>query len=217
MTPKQASPLVLLSLLVFAASAAPAAATPHIQAESASATVTSMDEPVVFHTAAGTTECSLDFHEEDTDTWWPFNDHFSVSSTYTKCKSFGFAEATVSSNGCKYIFRPTEKVSSDNFKAHMDISCPAGKAIEIVAATCAATIGAQSGLTSVDLVNNTGASPKDISITLTVTKFAYTVTKDGFGCPFSGTGSKTDGELSGGGTLTASSGGSAVGIEITGS
>jgi hypothetical protein len=34
-------------------------------------------------------------------------------------------------NGCDYLLHLTEKVSSDHYRAHLDIVCPAGKEIEL--------------------------------------------------------------------------------------
>ena len=57
----------------------------------------------------------------------------------------------------------------------------------VTAGTCEITIGEQGELNKVDLAN----SGNGVSAQATVTGIAYTVTKDGFGCPFGGTGAKT--------------------------
>lgn len=224
MTSKSLLPLALLglcisALFVLGLHASLARATPHIEAGSRFKTTTSHSKPIVVKTSDLSWHCSHDYHKEENDTWWFLKDHFSLNESFTNCIAFGFINATISTNGCESVFYPTEKVSADVYKAHMDIVCPAGKVIQLTAATCAATIGSQSGLTTVDLVNNTGASPSHLSLTPTVTGIAYTVTTDGFGCPFSGTGSKNDGEIIGeeASTLVAESKGVPVSVEITGS
>jgi hypothetical protein len=37
---------------------------------------------------------------------------------------------------CAYALHVAEMVSADNYHAYTDISCPAGKSIKIVGATC---------------------------------------------------------------------------------
>lgn len=194
--------------------ASTASATPEIKAEAEPATVTITDQPISVHTDGGTIECSLDFHEKTI--FWI---QWSMSATYTNCKAFGFISATVTSNECLYVTTPTEKVEADSYRAHLSISCPAGKAIVVTSGTCEMTIGSQSGLTTVDLVNDTSASPKkDITFRPTVKGLAYTVTKDGFACPFTGTGATTNGEITSSqpGTLTAFNSGNQTGIQIVG-
>jgi hypothetical protein len=100
--------------------------------------------------------------------------------TWTNCTAFGFLNATVSMNECdEEIYVPTGYA----------IVCPAEKKMTVVAGTCEVQIGGQTGLSSVALSN----SGTGISMKANVSGIAYTVTKDGFGCPFSGTGAKTGG------------------------
>jgi hypothetical protein len=146
-----------------------------------------------FVTEAGAVECTTSHYsgelaaESSTAT---------VHPTYTGCKAFGFLEATITTTGCNYVFHATEKVKEDHYRAHVDVSCEAGKAITIVASTCSAKVESQSGLTTVDFTNttNTPTSPNDFDVKPTVEKIKYTVTNDGFLCPFNGTGAKTDGQ-----------------------
>jgi hypothetical protein len=51
------------------------------------------------------------------------------------------------------------------------------------------TIGEQSPGGAVSVTNNTAAG--DLSLKASITGIKYTVTEDGFGCPFNGTGAKT--------------------------
>jgi hypothetical protein len=148
-----------------------------------------------FSTEAGSVECkwssyhALLSEEEETST-------LTVTPEYKECKaSFLEAAATIEMEGCAYVFHVAEKASSDNYRAYTDVSCPAGKSIKIVASTCKAEIKAQAERETVDLVDDTGASPKkDITMRPTLSGIAYTVTQDGFLCPFNGTGEKTSGE-----------------------
>jgi hypothetical protein len=117
--------------------------------------------------------------------------------TYTECAlKGGSISVTVDTTGCNYVFHATEKVAAGSYKAHVDVGCEAGKEIKITAATCAATVPGQTGLTTVDIRNNAS----DVSIQPTLAGIKATVTVDGFLCPFNGTGAKT------GGTYTSTSG-----------
>jgi hypothetical protein len=137
----------------------------------------------VLTTEAGKVECKSHFE----GTLSSASSSLTVVPKYTGCKAFGFLEATVTMNSCDYPFtEPTG--SSDSYSANLDISCPFGKVIEVTAGTCKMTIGAQTGLSSVAITNNTGAG--DVTVKANVTEIHYTVTQDGFGCSFSGTGGK---------------------------
>jgi len=110
-----------------------------------------------------------------------------VTPSYGECTAAGTA-ATVSFEGCKYKL--------DVNGRDMDIVCPAGKAIKVSAVTCEATIGAQSNRAMVEYPN-AEEEPSSVTAKTSVKELKYTKTKDGFLCPFAGTGEKTDGGLSG--------------------
>jgi hypothetical protein len=144
-----------------------------------------------FTTEAGSIECkSSTYHavvSGETST-------LTVTPVYKECKLLGLA-ATVEMQGCTLVLHVAEKASADNYRAYMDISCPAGKSIQIISGTCKAEVKAQTERETVDLINDTGASPKkDITVRPTVAGITYTVTQDGAFCPFNGTGEKTKGE-----------------------
>jgi hypothetical protein len=137
-----------------------------------------------FTTEGGVVKCASSFHGELTGR----TQTLTATPTYTGCEAFGFVEAKVIMNGCNYLFHLTTLVpASTTYQAHVDVVCPAGKVIEINAGTCKITIGGQNGLTTVDLQNVAGGK---VSVTPTVANIGYTVTQDGFGCPFAGTGAK---------------------------
>lgn len=149
-------------------------------------------------TEGGSVECKSSFHAEAGGESATLN----LAPTYSECKAFGFLNATVHPNGCKYRLHLVEETSVDKYKASFDIACEAGKAIVVTAATCQLEIKSQAGLGSVALANNTEASPKDITFDPEVAGLAYTVTTDGFGCPFNGTGNKTGGTYTAGSPIT---------------
>jgi Trypsin len=153
-----------------------------------------------FTTEAGTIECkAATYHavaEESSST-------LTVTPEYKECSAFGLS-ATVSTEGCTYVFHVLKKVSADNYRANVDISCPEGKSIKFVAGTCKLETKSQNGLERDDLIDDTSASPKkDITVRPTIAGITYTVTQDGIGCPFNGTGTKTDGEYTSTENITA--------------
>jgi hypothetical protein len=125
-----------------------------------------------------------------------------LSPTYSECKAFGFSSATVTTNGCTYQVALAGTKSGDKYPGTMGIACPEGKAIEIVANNCTVAIGAQSGLGTVNVSNDTATTPQRLEVAFGVAKLKYTVTKDGFLCPFAGTGTK-EGGYSGPATISA--------------
>ncbi|HET7120205.1 MAG TPA: hypothetical protein VFI17_03010, partial [Solirubrobacterales bacterium] len=107
--------------------------------------------------------------------------------------------------GCDYHYQLGETLKADQWAAGAEIVCESGKSITISAGgVCEATIGTQALGGTVEVTDNTEASPKkDISIKASLTGIHYTKLKDGFGCPFKGTGEGTSGETSGTFTVTA--------------
>jgi hypothetical protein len=106
------------------------------------------------------------------------SEQMTMTTTTSECRAFGFLNAEVRMNGCDYVVH-TSGIT--------DLECPAGTSIEASASTCEVRVGTQTGLSKMDLSNGSG----DIIGQATLTGIAYTVTKDGFGCPFNGTGAKT--------------------------
>lgn len=118
-----------------------------------------------------------------------------LSPGYTECTAFGFAEATISPNECTFILKASSG-SVDTFSGTGEIKCPEGKKIVVVGGTCETKIGSQS-LGTVSYKVNTAATPDEIEATLSSTTVSYEKSKDGSGCPLTGTGSKTTGTFSG--------------------
>lgn len=112
-----------------------------------------------------------------------------LAPTFAGCQAFGFTEATVAANGCSFVYRAGNS---------QDVSCPAGSSITVSTARCGMSIPAQTGLKSVAYTNvRPSGERRKVEVTSSVTKLAYTVTRDEFGCPFGGTGSKTSGSITG--------------------
>ncbi len=155
-----------------------------------------------FKTEGGTVECKSHFLSASLGA---ANSTLTVTPKYTECKAFGFLSATVNPEGCTYVFHATELVSAGVYKHHVNVICPAGQSIKVVASTCKAEIKEQTGLTSVKTTN----SGTSVVVNPEVKSIKYTVTEDGFLCPFGGTGNKTDGEYTGAVTVSRVGGGSA--------
>jgi hypothetical protein len=126
-----------------------------------------------FATEAGNVECKSHFSGTETAA----SETVTVTPVYSECRAFGFLSATVNMNGCDYVFHTNGEV---------DVECSGANKIVIIGGTCETTIGTQTGLKSVILANGVG----DMTAQANVGGIAYTVTKDGFACPFNGLGAK---------------------------
>jgi hypothetical protein len=112
-----------------------------------------------------------------------------VAPQYEKCTSLGSA-ASVTMEGCKYRL--------DANATDVDLVCPAGKKLKIVAlaGNCEVQIGSQNAIEKDEYVNH-AESPKTVTVKFKSEKVKYTKTKDGFICPLSGLGEKSDGAYTG--------------------
>jgi hypothetical protein len=137
-----------------------------------------------FTTEAGKVECQSHFE----GTLSAASKELTVKAKYTSCRAFGFLSATVSMGSCDYLFtEPTG--SADSYSAKVDVKCTKStEPITITAGTCKTTVGEQTPGGSVAITNETAAG--DVKVKSNVTGIKYTVTEDGFGCPFNGTGAK---------------------------
>jgi hypothetical protein len=193
--------LAVVAVLAMSAVVANAASAAQFVASSYPATFTGSNTKGTekFHTEAGNVEC--DSHFQGTE-----NEASSTASAhpeYTNCEAFGGLSATVTTTGCNYVFHLTSTTS-----ASTDVACGTG-AILVTAGTCKAEIKSQTGLEKVGMA----ASGGKITVTPSVTKIKYTVTQDGFLCPFNGTGNREDGEYTGSVTIANTAAGQTIGIE----
>jgi hypothetical protein len=133
-----------------------------------------------FKTEAGTVECKSHF----SGTLSAASENVDITPSYSGCTAFGFlnAEVTVPA-ACKYRLNVSGSISL----VAVGGSC-AG--ITIHAGTCRILMTPQSGLKEVHISNVASG----INIQATVKKISYHVEQDGFGCPFNGTGEKTNAE-----------------------
>jgi len=208
--------LAVVAVLALTAMMASAASAASYTASSYPATATGANTKgsEVFTTEGGKVECDSHFEGSLNAA----SSTLTVTPKYTSCEAFGFLEATVNMEGCDYLFHATSTTTTD-----VDVVCPAGKSIKITAGTCKVEIkgvvevthkegekvvvtvaGINQGLKSV----GTSSPFPNVIAKPNVTGIAYTVTQDGFLCPFNGTGNKTGATYTGEVTLSRVGGGS---------
>jgi hypothetical protein len=171
--------MVLLAALALTAASASAASAANFTSSTYPTTGTGISENgnSVFTTEGGTAECKTHYEA----TLAAASSQLAVKATVSNCKAFGFVEATVT--GCAFTF--TEPTGTNpNYTAKMDIVSPC----TVVASTCHITVPNQGPLSNVAITN---LVTSDVSVKANVTGINYNVLKDGFLCPFNGTGGKT--------------------------
>jgi hypothetical protein len=136
-------------------------------------------------TEAGKVECS----------GWAGATLNEASSTITiskgetsECKAFGFVSSTVTGGGCSVLVHVKEG-SGHAYTGTSDLQCPEGKSVTVVGGACEMKVFPQEGAVVLEYIENTEEGSVEVSVKSS--NVAYTVTKDGFLCPFNGTGNKT--------------------------
>lgn len=104
-----------------------------------------------------------------------------VHPEYSGCTSFGFLNSKFDTEGCNFIFG-----FSGGGAGTMGVSCITGHVITITGGTCQVTIASQEPVSGVTYSNKSGKVTVALNVALAATK-----TKDGIGCPLSGTGPGT--------------------------
>lgn len=104
---------------------------------------------------------------------------WALSPGYADCDAFGFSNTEVQPNGCVSVLRPSDESTPGNIEGTVDIDCPEGEALEIVAKVrglikCRVTIGTQSGLEGATYVNTGSDSSRDVEIELELSGVEYT-------------------------------------------
>lgn len=181
-------PAVLAALLLGAIAPALSGAAEFTAAEYP-ATATGSGRSEVFATEAGDVTCeTVGYHGELAEA----SPTLSLAPSYADCEAFGFAIAEVDPEGCEYLLHLGEEEGEGQFAASADLVCPEGQSVKIDAFSCSLEVKSQSGLTTVLVANGEA----DLELTPEIEGIEYVVTNDGFLCPFSGTGTKEDAELS---------------------
>lgn len=143
-----------------------------------------------FKTEAGSVECKGHFAVAALSEPSPTA---TITPTYTNCKAFGFLNATVNMNGCDYVLHTSGSA---------DLKCPSGQSVTITAGTCEIMITEILELEFIKITNGMGGG---LIILILIEEIIYHVTKDGIGCPFNGTGTKTGASYTQNKSITASS------------
>lgn len=129
---------------------------------------------------------------------------------FFNCTAFGFLSATVNMEGCDYEGHVRERMwpFTGKYRIEKVFNCPAAKKKRITAGTCEVDVEPQNLGKGVTTTNNANGT---INVEYNMTGITMNVTKDGFGCPFSGTGHVTGsyhGEVTisrvGGGSISVS-------------
>lgn len=133
---------------------------------------------------------------------------FPVTGAYSGCTALGFP-GEVKMNGCTYTFSVINQPPYElSYAGHADISCPAGKTIEIISISaglvkCTVTIGSQITNDTGYLVYTNQPSTSTIGLELKITGIDYHQ-QEGGGLGRCTTGDFTDGTYTGTSTLVGS-------------
>jgi hypothetical protein len=136
---------------------------------------------------------------------------------YEGCKAFGL-NATITTTGCDYVLNTGTPAEGGGWHVVTDVVCASTAGtphvIKIVTATCEVQVGSQTGLATSSVTNSGGGT--DLLLNTNISGITYNVTKDGIGCPLSGTGVKSQGDYTGTTTVQAhdSTTKAAVGIQL---
>ncbi len=134
-----------------------------------------------------------------------------LTPSFADCTALGLLEVAVNTNGCSFVLHAGD---SGTATGEMDIACPSGKAIDVVAGSCKFSLSPQTGLAPITEANDVSTAPDSVSVGANAGGLDYVKTQDGMLCPFSGTGAKSDGTLTGSASLTGSSEGTPEQIQI---
>jgi hypothetical protein len=152
-----------------------------------------------FTTEAGKVECDNSYSGtmSKADPW------VEATYTYTNCEAFSGLSAKIPGVGCRFRLKLVLSTT-----AEVDINCPPGVVQKMEAGTCKWEFGVKNTYELISVGTNEGK----VILQPSVEGIDYVVTQDGFGCPFKGTGEKTDGGWFGAVTFEAG-GGASLGVE----
>lgn len=132
-----------------------------------------------------------------------------VTPVYSECTAFGLS-ATVNMAACDYTF-----ASPEGKAGSVAVTGCEGTNAKITAGTCEVQLNETgNGELSQVLYTNQGTSPSTVKVDAEVSGITYNKTKDGFLCPLSGTGSKSDGKYDGATNASGFAGEAQVGIFV---
>lgn len=191
MNPLRKLTLALVSVLVLlGAVGATAASASEFEAESYPAHLKGGQvegEPLILETEAGTIECAT---VTATGEQTANSETVALALTTSECIGLGFLGVGIHFNGCTFQPRAGANLAADKFTGTLDIICPANKSIVFTAGTCEFDIPEQKGVAGLGFDLETEFLNWAIKFTFGA-GLKIKVTKDGFGCPFLGTGDKS--------------------------
>lgn len=149
--------VVMAAVLAVAAIAATAAQAKPKYTSSAYPNTMHSEQPGHRFTVGGqTVECTATFE----GTLFAASESFTVTPSYKGCKGILGLPVDVVTNGCDFLFTAPVEVKENQFQTPTDISCGAGKAIELKATfsgtvVCTVKIFPQGPLNGVQMTNET--------------------------------------------------------------
>jgi hypothetical protein len=188
--------LTFVAVLAMTASVAPVAqAVPQTTCSSYPCTATGSNTAgsETFTTPGGTVQCNSHFGWEKYRTASgesiPANaTTFTETTSYSTCTAFGFLGADLHEEGCDYEIHHTQRLAPGRYKQHVMWVCSVPSGARITAGTCEVRIPPQGPLSTVETTNLANGT---VTVVRNLTSVTLNVVKDGFGCPFSGTGHQT--------------------------
>jgi len=164
----------------------------------------------VFTAAGGTVNCT---NATFTGSFTEASKTQTITPEYSGCTAFGFIGATVTMNGCDYLFHLTGTGAGGAYNSTVDLVCPAGKEITIDAGPCMISLPGQTGLPG-STFTNSGGTPSDVTNHANVTGITGVLKKENALCFFTA-GHFTNGTYKGSTTVTGkNAGGAAQSIDI---
>jgi hypothetical protein len=136
-----------------------------------------------------------------------------VHPTYSGCTAFSFVGASVTTTGCDYTLKVGGLIETGKYNGKLNLTCSGSNKIVISAGPCEATVsGPQEFNSGITYTNAAGGA---VTVGANVSGIKTNKTKDGFLCPFKGTG-ETTGTYTGGTNATGTHSGAAVNITVEG-
>jgi hypothetical protein len=139
-----------------------------------------------------------------------------VTPKYTECTAFGFVNATIHTNGCRYVF--DADTNAEGFTdVTIDCSEPTEggtthqRAITVTAFNCWVTVGSQTTGNGIKYANTGSGASRDVDVSVSLTGITYTQHSKTF--PGCSNGTFNNGSYTGAATVQGfATGGGQVGV-----
>lgn len=135
-----------------------------------------------------------------------------VHPSYSGCTAFSFVGASVTTTGCDYTLGVGSIIETGKYNGKLNLTCSGSSKIVISAGTCEATVSGPQEFGSGITYTNAGAA---VTVAANVSGIKTNKTKDGFLCPFKGTG-EVNGTYTGNTSATGKHGVENVNITVEG-